>query len=177
MLKSKFLIGASVAALSVPFAVSAQEFTYGAGLEVGEVSLSGRGPTETYEYQALYINGRVTYDINDQFYVGGELGFGTSIDGSAVDGIRRASLVGGYDVGPVDVFASVGFGQFDVDFSSGLLTPATYEGTTYALGVDYAYSDNAKIRVELVRDEFKSDGGIKENADNTALRIGAAFEF
>ena len=191
-MKNFFLTGVSALAIAAPFNAWAQDaglaYSVQYGIEYGDfstISADGFNSEELdFSYRLGFISANVGYDFASDFFVGASLSYGIGLgDGpdngvAGVESISRGRVVGGYSFGNFDVYAAAGYGEMRASVP-GNIAAQDYEGQTYALGMDYAFSDMGSLSVELIRDEFDSDEGSKGPTEATgkAVRIATKFEF
>ncbi|MDO9415740.1 outer membrane protein [Pararhizobium sp.] len=130
-----------------------------------------------YNYQldnnvVLGVEGDVTYNWNDNNYVGG-VNIGTDWEGSV-----RARA--GYAFDRALVYGTGGF----VMTKGFIDTPAgdsseTFNGWTVGAGVDYAFTDMVFGRAEYRYNDFGSEniGGVNTDFDQHAVTVGLGVKF
>lgn len=89
----------------------------------------------------------------------------------------------GYSFGPLDLFVAAGGALLDTKISVlGTTDSETLTGYTLGAGGDYAVSDRAKVRLEVLRDDYgkkeftPNNYGVKDWEDWT-IRAAAIFTF
>ena len=95
-----------------------------------------------------------------------------NLNGGAVvvDNVVRLKLIGGYDLGPALLYATVAAVRADSSIGSD-------NGTAMGIGVDYALTGRVTVGAELLEHRFKdfAASGINLDATTANLRVGFRF--
>jgi outer membrane immunogenic protein len=181
MNKTWFRIGVSALALATAQQAQAQGFYLGVGLERGNGDFNFNDWTSDSSTASLLAGYR--YNVNDQFFVGGEIetsiasDFESADSSATLDRLSRLRLLAGYDFGQFAVFGAVGGAQIQGDLifdGSG----GNFSGTTLGLGTEVSVSDRVDLRLEAIQDNLSGDtDGASYDWDNTSIRAAATFKF
>jgi outer membrane immunogenic protein len=87
-----------------------------------------------------------------------------------VDNVARLKLIGGYDLGPALLYATVAAVRADSSIGSD-------NGTAMGLGVDYALTGRVTVGAELLEHRFKDFAGSGINLDATTFNLRVGFRF
>lgn len=166
-------LSVSFLALTAAHPGLAQDYYVGLAYGQDDIEIAGADYDDEFkDTWALY--GGVRFESGQVFY-GAELDYSTSSGQNFVndgDTWRLRGLVG-TSVGPVDVYAALGGGQFD----AGRTTIHGGDGAdilTYGVGVEYEIADGVNLRGEYLRDEWDFVG---YEFERDTFRIGVSKEF
>jgi opacity protein-like surface antigen len=174
-------IGVSALALVTAQQVQAQNFYLGFGLESGDGDFNFIDWTADIGTASLLAGYR--YNVNDQFFVGGEIE--TSIasdyesvdDSASLDRLSRLRVLAGYDFGQFAVFGALGGAQIKGDLISDS-SGGNFSGTTFGLGAEVSVNDRVDLRLEAIRDTLSGDtDGASYDWDGSSIRAAATFKF
>ncbi|WP_370401684.1 outer membrane protein [Sulfitobacter sp. JB4-11] len=154
--------------------VSSQDWTgsyVGIQLGYGEVDGNGlSGDDVIFGFHSGY-----DYDFGD-FVLGGEVDFdqtSISLNGGAatVDTVGRAKLKGGYDLGNILLYGTVGYALSDTSLGE-------ETAPFYGIGATYRLNDSYSIGAELLEHKFDDVGGVPGNdLDATTFTIRGSLRF
>lgn len=144
------------------------------GLGLGSTNVGGDvdGDGTTLGLHAGY-----NMDLGD-FVVGGELAYNpmdVEFDGGAGDFTSMTAKVrGGYDMGTVLPYVSLGVQRGTIDTAGGDLTDT---GMVYGVGVDYMLNQSMVLGGELSRASYDDFDGTGADVDTTTLGVRLSMKF
>jgi outer membrane immunogenic protein len=157
------MIAASLATLAIAAPAFAQDFTPTGYGTVGVAAGNYEGADLTA------IEGRVGARFGQYLGVEGELAGGVDGDHTTIAGtkfdvdLNYSAAVYGVGFLPItpkaDLFARVGYGKSDIDYSGPANGSADSNSWNYGVGGQYFFTDKDGVRADLTRHDFEDDGG------------------
>lgn len=126
------------------------------------------------------VNAGYRYDLG-RFVLGGEVGYDatdiTLPDDTDVNGVVRAGVTAGYDLGRILPYVAAGYAGASVE-NDGLDIDEDLDGGFYGIGVAYQATDRIAIGAEVIRHRFEVDfDGLDEDADLVTFGVKASYRF
>lgn len=183
-IRARLALTVSILALGATLPAGATQFYVGAAIEVGNSEMTDAVSNDfDGDLTTGAIIAGVLIPVDDKWFVAaeGETTLFTSYDpddysgGDDIDRIWRLRARGGYDFGKWSVYGAVG-GVWVEGPIAGTALEDSADGVTYGAGVEYGFSDQIDLRLELIHDETEFESGTYE-WDNTSLRAGATIKF
>ena len=115
-----------------------------------------------YDFGSYVLGGEVDFDQADISLSGGA---------ATIDTVGRAKLKGGYDLGDILIYGTVGYALANTSVGD-------EEGLLYGIGAVYHVNERYSIGAELLEHRFDSVGGVAGNdLDVTTLTLRGSLRF
>lgn len=137
------------------------------GDEEADGALFGVNSGYRYDFGRIVLGGEVSYD-------------GTSVtlpDDTDVNGVLRAGVTAGYDVGRILPYVTAGYAGTGIE-NDDLDIDEELDGGYYGIGAAFQLTDRIMVGAEVLRHRFEVNfNGLDEDADLTTFGVKAAFRF